>query len=114
MAKAQLARLRALADRLLADHCAAGAIECKHFFSGAATYFNGQVFMTLTPAGLALKLSEQDRTQLTALGAVPLRYFPNAPIKKDYIVLPDSIAGDDAALAHWGRASVSFLINRSA
>ena len=78
MAKAQLERMQALVDRVLADLCAAGAIECKHFFSGAAAYIDGQIFMTLTPVGLALKLSEHDRARLTALGAVPLRYFSNA------------------------------------
>ena len=26
------------------------AIECKHFFSGAAAYANGRIFTTLTPA----------------------------------------------------------------
>ncbi len=91
MAKAQLETLQALVDRILADQCAAGAIECKHFFSGAAAYIDGHIFMTLTPAGLALKLSEHDRAQLTALGAVPLRYFPRAPIKKDYVILPDVV-----------------------
>ena len=108
MAKAQLEALQALVDRILADQCAAGAIACKHFFSGAAAYSDAHIFMTLTPAGLALKLSEHDRAQLAALGAMPLRYFPNAPIKKDYVVLPDSVVGDDAALARWARASISF------
>ena len=108
MAKAQLEALQALVDRILADQCAAGAIVCKHFFSGTAAYSDAHIFMTLTPAGLALKLSEHDRAQLAALGAMPLRYFPNAPIKKDYVVLPDSVVGDDAALARWARASISF------
>ena len=108
MAKAQLEALQALTDRILADQCAVGAIECKHFFSGAAAYIDDQIFMTLTPIGLALKLPERDRAQLTALGAAPLRYFPNAPIKKNYVILPDSVASDDAALARWARASISF------
>jgi hypothetical protein len=29
-------------------------IECKHFFSGAAVYVNGRIFMTPTRVGLAL------------------------------------------------------------
>lgn len=109
MAKAQLERMQALVDRVLAGLWAVGAIECKHFFSGAAACIDGQIFMTLTPVGLALKLSEHDRARLMALGAVPLRYFSNAPIKKDYVVLPESIVADDAALARWARASISFV-----
>jgi TfoX/Sxy family transcriptional regulator of competence genes len=108
MAKAQLEALQGLVDRILADQSAAGTIVCKHFFSGAAAYVDGQIFMTLTPAGLALKLSEPDRTQLMTLGAAALRYFPNAPIKKDYVVAPDSVVGDDAALTHWALASIAF------
>ncbi len=83
MAKAQLEALQALVDRILADQNAAGAITCKHFFNGAAAYIDGRIFMTLTPAGLALKLPENERDRLAALGVEPLRYFPNAPIKKD-------------------------------
>ena len=113
MAKAQLGALQALVDRILADQCAAGAIECKHFFSGAAVYSDGHIFMTLTPAGLALKLSEHDRAQLAALGAVPLRYFANAPVKKDYVVLPDSVVSDDAALGRLARASIVFATKRA-
>ena len=108
MAKVQLAALQALVDRLLADQSAAGEIACKHFFSGAAAYVGGQIFMTLTPIGLALKLCERDRARLAALGATPLRYFPNAPIKKDYVVLPETIVSDDTALAPWARASMAF------
>ena len=112
MAKAQLEALQALVDRIVAEQHFAGAIECKHFFSGAAAYFDGHIFMTLTPAGLALKLPEAERAQLVALGAVPLRYFPKAPIKKDYVILPDNVVSEDAALARWARASISFSFPR--
>lgn len=57
--------------------------------------------MTLTPVGLALKLSEEDRQTLTDLGAKPLQYFPKAPIKKDYVVLPTAIVDDGKELASW-------------
>ena len=114
MAKAQLEALQALVDRMLADQRVAGAIACKHFFSGAAAYSDGRIFMTLTPAGLALKLSEHDRAQLSAFGAVALRYFPKAPIKKDYIILPDSVVSDEPALARWVRASISLSKNSGA
>ncbi|MGI9413969.1 MAG: TfoX/Sxy family protein [Hyphomicrobiales bacterium] len=79
------------------EHPSTG-IECRHFFSGAAAYADGRIFMSLSPAGLALKLPEAVRDTLLAEGACALRYFPKAPVKKDYVVLPDSLAGDDAAL----------------
>ena len=85
-------------------------IEARHFFGGAAAYADGRIFISLTPAGLALKLPEADRAVLRQQGATPLRYFPKAPIKKDYVVLPDAIAGDGAALAGWIEKSVGYVL----
>ena len=39
-------------------------ISCKHVLSGAAAYVDGDIFMALTPVGLALKLPEGDRSAL--------------------------------------------------
>ncbi len=85
-------------------------IAARHFFSGAAAYADGRIFISLTPAGLALKLSEDDRAILQGLGARPLQYFPKAPVKKDYLVLPGSITQDSAALAGWVEKSVGFVL----
>src|SRR5262249_34801877 len=52
-------------------------IECRHFFSGAAAYANGRIFMTLTSVGVALKLPQESQAELTRRGAKPLRYFPH-------------------------------------
>ena len=44
---------------------------------------------TLTPVGLAFKVStEVHDTVLGAGGAVPLRYFPESPIKRKLCALP--------------------------
>ncbi|MBT3704016.1 MAG: TfoX/Sxy family protein [Alphaproteobacteria bacterium] len=94
MAQPWLSDLQALADTL-ALH---GDITCKHFFSGAAAYKDGQIFMSLSPAGLALKLPEQTCADLISKGAKPLKYFANSPAKKGYAVLPDNICEDDKAL----------------
>jgi len=85
-------------------------IDVRHFFSGAAAYADGRIFMSLTPAGLAVKVSEDDRAALAELGAQPLQYFPKAPIKKDYLVLPDTIAKDQTALANWIDKSVAYVL----
>jgi TfoX/Sxy family transcriptional regulator of competence genes len=83
-------------------------IECKHFFSGAAAYANGRIFMSLTTVGLALKLPEHSRVVLISEGATPLRYFPKGPIKKDYVVVPERLARDENALAPWIMQSIRF------
>lgn len=85
-------------------------IDARHFFGGAAAYADGRIFISLTPAGLAVKLSEDHRAVLRDQGATPLRYFPKAPIKKDYVVLPEIIAEDNAALAGWVEKSVGYVL----
>jgi TfoX/Sxy family transcriptional regulator of competence genes len=106
MVEFYLLALRSLLERAAPRLDSGVAIECRHFFGGAAAYANGHIFMTLTPAGLALKLSEESRTALIDRGATPLRYFPKAPIKKDYVVVPKPLAEDAGALAQWIEESI--------
>ena len=70
--------------------------------------------MTLTPIGVALKLPQGARNKLLAQGAKPLKYFPKAPIKKDYVVLPDAMVTDEAVLASWIAESAGFCPDFSA
>lgn len=96
-------------ERVAPEHEPAIKFECKHFFSGAAAYANGRIFMTLTSVGLALKLPPEPRGDLIGRGAKPLRYFPNRPIKKDYVVVPKAMMRDANAIAPWVAKSVLFL-----
>ncbi len=108
MAEAQLHTLRSLLERLAAKLDRRNTIECKHFFSGAAAYANGRIFMTLTTVGLALKLPQDSRELLIGNGASPLRYFPKGPIKKDYVVVPKALANDEETLSSRIRESIRF------
>ena len=108
MVESYVRELRSILDDAAPNSVRSGAIECKHFFSGAAAYVDGRIFISLTPVGLALKMSASDRAALLEQGATPLRYFPKAPLKKDYAVIPESIRGDAAALARWIDASVVY------
>lgn len=112
MAKVYLERLQDLIDGLALDRRWRNMIVCKHFFSGAAAYADGKIFMTLTPKGLALKLAQEDREVLIAQGAQPLRYFPKAPVKKDYVILPEHFVSDVAVLGHWIKTSMGFVGKR--
>lgn len=98
--------LQDLVDKLGAG---SGAVVCKRFFSGAAAYADGHIFMTLTPVGLALKLPAAERAALLDNGGAPLRYFPKAPIKKQYVVVPEAIAEDLVALAPLVGASMVYV-----
>jgi len=85
-----LSDLRQLAGEWTRIDGSVGPIECRHFFSGAAAYRGEAIVATLTPVGLACKVSPEARGVLLSSGeAVSLRYFPNAPIKRDYVLFPE-------------------------
>ena len=87
MAQPHLDLLQQLVDSLGVKM---GDLSCKHFFSGAAVYVNGKICASLTPNGLAFKLSESRCEEIIAAKiALPLQYFENSPIKRGYILLPD-------------------------
>ena len=85
-------------------------VEIKHFFGGAAAYANQRICITLTSVGLAMKLPDDGRARLVAEGAKPLRYFPKAPIKKQYAVLPDGMVDDPERLGFWARQSIDYAL----
>ena len=83
-------------------------IECKRFFSGAALYANGRICASLTPAGLGLKLPGKLRDRLIEDGeGTELRYFERAPVKKDYVLFPQSKLDESVALSGVDRAERS-------
>lgn len=109
MAEPYLSELRDILERAGGPKGSKSALTCKHFFSGAAGYVGGKIFISLTPAGLALKLSEADRKTAFAKGAKSLKYFPKAPVKKDYAVMPARLVKDDAVLKEWIKRSIAFV-----
>jgi len=87
-------------------------LEVKPFFGGAAAYANGQICLSLSKAGFALKLPESDRLELIDRGARPLRYFPRAPIKREYVTLTAVILNDHEELSKWVRKCIKYVIER--
>ena len=97
--------------RPVTEELAAGTtLEIRHFFGGAAAYANGRICISLTPAGLALKLPPHCRAELIEIGAKPLRYFANAPIKKQYVIVPPEIHKDEEQLTAWARKSIAHVL----
>ena len=87
-------------ETLVADHVQVSAtdldLSCKHFFSGAALYANGNICASLTPKGLAFKLPGHRADDLIRSNqAEVLRYFDKSPIKKGYVLLADYETRDD-------------------
>ncbi len=111
MAKEYLDKLSPFIEKATSD-CFDGAhLECKHFFSGAALYADERICISLTPVGLALKLPEQSKERLLKnKKAVALRYFPKAPIKKDYVLFPGGIDKGGKGLYKYVRESIEYAL----
>ncbi len=92
MAEPYLTQLNELAEQWIKADRRIGALECRHFFSGAAAYRNGIIAASLTPVGLAFKVPVEVHDELLDSGlASPLRYFPGAPIKRDYVLFSEGV-----------------------
>jgi TfoX/Sxy family transcriptional regulator of competence genes len=86
-------------------------LEFKHFFSGAALYANGKICATFTPAGFGLKLPRVCRNQLIDVGdGKELRYFDNAPIKKEYVALSQAVMDNPDRLKTLIRQSMEYVV----
>ncbi len=98
MAEPYLAELQRLVDEWRDVDKHVGQLECRHFFSGAAAYRDGNIVASLTPVGLALKVPATVRDLLLSSGrAESLRYFSNGPVKKDYALFPSGVSPATAA-----------------
>ena len=111
MAKEQLEQLTALIKQATLGKYKNTKLDCRHFFSGAAVYVNERICISLTPVGFAIKLPEESRNALLKQkGTKRLRYFPKAPIKKDYVVLPKTMLKDMRTLRHWIGVSIEYAL----
>jgi hypothetical protein len=113
MAEPWLSQLQELIDRLPAQDENHAVITCKHFFSGAAAYSDGQIFMSLSPVGLALKLPEGDCATLIADGGKQLKYFDKSPVKKGYAVLSDKSRDNEQDRHFWIVRSLRHLTEQN-
>jgi TfoX/Sxy family transcriptional regulator of competence genes len=83
-------------------------------FGGIMGYAGGKVFASLSDVGLALKLAGADRDALLATpGAGPLRYEPDQPPSKSYVVVPEAMLSDPESLRAWIVTSVGGLAPRT-
>ena len=111
MAKEYLEKLSALIEEATFDCSENVNLECKHFFSGAALYAEERICISLTPVGLAIKLPEKTKERLLKnKTAVPLRYFPKAPVKKDYVLFRKGIEKGGKALHKYVKESIEYAL----
>lgn len=71
-------------------------------FGGIMAYAEGKPFASLSNVGMALKAKGPLFAELLSVeGAAPLRYEPNAPLSKSYVVVPEPMLADREALHDW-------------
>jgi TfoX/Sxy family transcriptional regulator of competence genes len=110
MAEPYLERLSQITARLEPVLTGNLKLETKHFFSGAAVYANGKICASLSPTGFAVKLPAEVRSRLINEGkGQEFRFFPNGPIKREYVALSDSILQDDEMLREIINMSASYV-----
>lgn len=79
-------------------------------FGGIMGYAAGKTFASLSNRGLGLKMSDDDHAALSAVpGVVPLRYEPDDPPSKSYLLVPDTMLSDPDALRLWIARSAAGL-----
>jgi len=83
--------LRAAIERALGPIGEDEELHFRPMFGGIMSYTRGRPFASLSNAGLALKLSPEDReTLLVEEDALPLRYSPEDSASKSYTLVPES------------------------
>ncbi|HEU0045609.1 TfoX/Sxy family protein [Sphingomonas sp.] len=79
-------------------------------FGGILGYAAGQAFASLSNVGLALKMTGADHAALSAVPDVkPLRYQPDDPPSKSYLLLPEAMLADPGSLRSWMARSAAGL-----
>ena len=87
-------------------------IVFRPMFGGVCAYVEGRVFASLSNVGLGLKLPPAAQADLLLLpDACRLRYEPDAPESKQYIVVPPAMQSDADALAPWVARSIEFVLS---
>jgi len=79
-------------------------------FGGIFGYAAGQAFASLSNVGLALKMTGADHAALSEVPDVmALRYEPDDPPSKSYLLLPKAMLSDTETLQLWMARSVAGL-----
>ena len=85
-------------------------VTFRPMFGGLFAYTDGKPFASLSDVGLALKFSGSERDAMLALpGAAALRYEPDQPPSKSYVVVPEAMLSQPDELRSWVIRSASAL-----
>ncbi len=112
MAQEYLEKLSVFIEKAAPIYAQKYSFECRHFFSGAALYVDRRICITLTPGGLAVKLPQATRESLFQNRlAIPLRYFAQGPVKKEYALFAQGIENADETLADYVKEGINYVLS---
>ena len=85
-----------------------GLGEPRKMFGYSAAFANGNMFAGLHEVGLVMRLSERERETFLRLdGARTFEPMPGR-VMREYVVAPDPLADDSAALRDWIRKAFRY------
>lgn len=84
-------QLQKTIENVLGPEAVEYEIRFQPMFGGIMSYTFERPFASLSVAGIALKLSADDRERLIEEGGYPLRYKESDPPSKTYTVLPKAL-----------------------
>lgn len=85
-------------------------VAFRPMFGGIMAYADSKPFASLSNVGLGLKLVGSERDAMLALpGAAPLRYEPDQPPSKSYVLVPETMLSEPDRLRSWVVRCVSGL-----
>ncbi len=98
--------MRKLDDAVATAAQASGVpVELKPMFGCPAYFVNGNMVAGVHQSSLMLRLPEDGRAEVLALGGGPFEPMPGRPMR-EYVVLPETVLGDAVATAAWVRRGV--------
>lgn len=91
--------------QLLPDH---PDVSRRPMFGNLAGFVGGNMFLCLFGSDIAVRLEEDERTELLAeAGAAPFEPMPGRPMR-EYVVLPPDWRDEPARAAEWVDRSLEF------
>jgi TfoX/Sxy family transcriptional regulator of competence genes len=76
------------------------AVSIRPMFGQLSAFVNGNMFMGIFGEDVVLRLSEDERSELTAAGGGPFEPMPGRPMR-EYVVVPPAWRQDPSRIRRW-------------
>jgi hypothetical protein len=97
-----------LVDRFTGAISALPGAQVRKMFGYPAGFANGHLFTGIFAASWFVRLPEDQRAELAALGATSLEPMPGRPMR-EYLVLPPSVASDAVVAEPWVTRALAYV-----